>query len=202
MARVRVQISRDERELILKAKKGDKKSYEQLISKHTPGLYRYLYRMTGNTEDAEDILQEALTAAYRNLYQFRGKSLFSTWLYRIAINHCCKALRERRLDCFHKKVCLREEHDLDSDGIKSVELAEQHNPLKEVIESDIIERIRLAIARLPKQLAEVVTLRELEGCNYEEISRRLDIPRGTVMSRLHRGRLKLARMLKRMGFGP
>ena len=156
--------------------------------------------MAGNIEDAEDILQEALAAAYRNIYQFRGKSLFSTWLYRIAINLCCRALRERRLDCFHNKVCLREEHNLDTDGIKSVDLTSQSSgPLKAAIEADIIEKVRLGLTCLPKPLAEALTLRELENCSYQEISRRLNIPRGTVMSRLSRGRLKLAKILKKQG---
>ena len=198
--KVEPKIDRDERELILKVKQGDKAAYEQLISKHTHGLFRYLYRMAGNIEDAEDILQEALAAAYRNIYQFRGKSLFSTWLYRIAINLCRRALRERRLDCFHNKVCLREEHNLDTDGIKSVDLTSQSSgPLKAAIEADIIEKVRLGLTCLPKPLAEALTLRELENCSYQEISRRLNIPRGTVMSRLSRGRLKLAKILKKQG---
>jgi len=203
MIKHHTQIDRDEKELILRAKKGDKAAFEELISKYTHGLYRYLYRMAGNAEDAEDILQETLTAAYQHIYQFRGKALFSTWLYRIAINLCCKALRERRMDCFRYKICLRGEHSFDTDGMKSVELVDQRpDATKEAIESDIIQKVRLAIARLPRQLAEVLTLRELGGLNYDEISKRLNIPRGTVMSRLHRGRLKLAKRLRKLGLRP
>jgi len=194
------QINREDKELILKAKAGDKKAFEKLISEYSQRLFRYLYRMVGSIEDAEDILQETLASAYSHLHQFRGESLFSTWLYRIAINLACKALRERKLDCFHNKVCLREDHNLDKDGIRSVELTDQNpDALKMAIEDDIAERIRQAVARLPARLAEVVTLRELEGCDYHEISNRLGIPVGTVMSRLHRGRLKLAKNLRRMG---
>jgi RNA polymerase sigma-70 factor (ECF subfamily) len=200
--RAEPKISREEIELVLRAKKGDKQAYEELVSKYTAGLFRYLYRMSGNAEDAEDILQESLASAYRHLYQFRGRSLFSTWLYRIAINFCCKSLRTRSLDCFHNKVCLRDEHNLSTDGIKSVEPSSRDSgPLQGAIEADIIEKVRLGLANLPKPLAEVVTLRELENCSYQEISQRLNIPRGTVMSRLYRGRLKLAKILKKQGLG-
>ncbi len=158
--------------------------------------------MTGNHEDAEDILQEALSQGYIHIGQFRGKSLFSTWLYRIAINICCKALRQKKL-FYPSKVPLREEANLETDGVVSVEVSgKEPDGLTKSIENEIKQKVRLAVASLPKKLAEVITLRELEGYSYEKISDSLGLARGTVMSRLYRARIKLSHKLRKLGLKP
>jgi RNA polymerase sigma-70 factor (ECF subfamily) len=195
-------ISEEEKLLIQRAKSGDKEAYQELISFHTQHLYRYIYRMVGNHEDAEDLLQETLAAGYAELHQFRGKSQLSTWLYRIAINLSCKAFKKRQLASANTEVKIRDEHSLQTDGTISKEIADSHpNALAQAIEQETNQKIRLSISSLPSGLAEILTLRELEGYNYHEISQRLHIPIGTVMSRLNRARLRLAHNLKKYGLG-
>ncbi|MCX5711471.1 MAG: sigma-70 family RNA polymerase sigma factor [Candidatus Omnitrophica bacterium] len=193
-------IGENEKDLIRKAKSGDKYAYEQLVCQYYPRLYSYLFRLTGNHEDAEDILQEALSQAFTHIHQFRGGSLFSTWLYRIAINDCSKAFRQRNLTVFKDKVPLRQEHSLETDGVASVDLASQEpDAAKNAEENEVKQKVRLAISGLPLNLAEVITLRELESLTYNEIAERLGIAYGTVMSRLFRARLRLARLLRKQG---
>jgi RNA polymerase sigma-70 factor (ECF subfamily) len=105
------------------------------------------------------------------------------------------------MSCFYNKVSIKGERDLSTDGLAPVDAAADRRPdaLSQSIYSEEKQKVRLAIAKLPRRLAEIITLRELEECDYEEISRRLNIPRGTVMSRLYRARLKLARILKKSG---
>ena len=195
-----VYITEDEKELIRRIKSGDKDAYRQIVTSQCPRLYAYLYRMLGNHEDSEDILQETLSTAYNHVHQFRGDSQFSTWLYRIAINMCCKALRQRQLKHFQDKVAIKDEHGSDNEGTASVNVASKdRNALDEAIENETKQKVRMAIAGLPKKLAEVIILKELEGLNYNDISAYLAIPRGTVMSRLFRARLVLAHELRKAG---
>ncbi len=198
-----VSASLEDKELIRRVKSGDKRAYESLIDKLCPRLYAYLFRMLGSHEDAEDILQEALESAYLHIHQFKGRSQFSTWLYRIAINNACRALKKRKLGIFSRRVALKEEHIGEGEGAAAgAEIASAiPGPSEQAAEDEEKEKVRFCIARLPKKLAEAITLRELEGLTYDEISARLNIARGTVMSRLNRARLKLARHLKKLGLG-
>lgn len=194
MDRKIIDINQKEKELIISAKSSDKAAYEELVALYSGQLYSYLFRMSGNHQDAEDILQEALCSAYSHIHQFNGKSQFSTWLYRIAINICCRSLRQRRLRCFQDKF---------NAGIGRDPVLDIPEPRPDAasgaIENEIKQKVRIAIADLPKSMAEIITLKELEGFNYDEIAERLGIPQGTVMSRLYRARLKLSKVLKKEG---
>lgn len=188
------EIDRREKELIINAKSGGKAAYEELVSAYSGQLYSYLFRMSGSHEDAEDILQEALCSAYSHIHQFNGKSRFSTWLYRIAINICCRSLRQRRLRCFQDKF------NTDTSRDPVLDIPEPRPGAADCAEeSEIKQKVRLAIADLPKSMAEIITLKELEGFGYDEISHALGIPQGTVMSRLYRARIRLAKALKKEG---
>lgn len=188
-------IDANEKELVRRAKAGDKDAFASLAGAYSPRLHAYIYKLVGNHEDADDILQEALHISYTHIKQFRGNSLFRTWLYRVAINLCCRALHRRSLKVFSTAVPAGEDP-----GAKTYEPRDSRPDAREnAIEDETRKKVRAAIGRLPKHFAEVITLKELEGMSYEEISSCLGIRAGTVMSRLYRARLKLARALKSLG---
>ena len=196
-----VDIEQKEKGLIIRVKSGESGAYKELVCGYTPRLYAYLYRMLGNHQDAEDVLQDALLSGYEHIHQFNGKSMFSTWLYRIAINISCKVLRQKQLFHFQDKFKYGGPDDDNKAGAQA-EIADTRQDIaKKISQNEVKEKVRFAIARLPRKLAEVIVLKELEDCSYGEISERLAIPSGTVMSRLFRARLKLAKRLKREGLG-
>jgi RNA polymerase sigma-70 factor (ECF subfamily) len=143
--------------------------------------------LLGNRQDAEDVTQEAFTKAYLRLDAFQGKSSFFTWLHRIAFNLAIdlrrRGARERRIG----KVDIENaEHLLRSDD---------PDPTKKSEQAEMQQRVYQALTMIDPERREVVTLRDLQGMDYAEIAEVLEIPIGTVRSRLHRARLELRDLL-------
>jgi RNA polymerase sigma-70 factor (ECF subfamily) len=159
--------------LIAQSRRGDAHAFDQLVEKYQHRVYDLVYRITGHHADAQDAAQEAFVKAYLGLGRFRGGAAFSTWLHRIAVNAALDLLRRR------PRGDLRVPHSVDpavdplADGAERVEAR---------------ERIQRAIATLPIEQRTVVVLRDVQGCSYEEIAMIVQVPVGTVRSRLSRGR--------------
>lgn len=168
-------------ELVERARKGDLDAFGDLVARHQAGLVRYLTHMVSNVSDAEDVAQEALLRAYRALKDFRGQSAFKTWLYQIATNAARTQLDRRRTR--------REDqtHDIAEMEIGSGEQVEQR-----IVAHD---QLRRALAELPDDWREAVILRDIQGLDYREIAEALDIPIGTVESRIFRGRQRLKQIV-------
>lgn len=180
-------------ELITRVQKGDADAYRPLVLRYQNRLFSMVVGMLRNGEDARDIVQVAFVKAYQNIGTFRVDSAFYTWLYRIAMNlaidHCRKNKR-RRTSSFEEAVAQR-----DEDGT----VAEQHHaesPVRALARKELHERIYAALDELSEDMREVILLREVEGLSYKEIADRMDIPEGTVMSRLFYARKKLQTILK------
>jgi RNA polymerase sigma-70 factor, ECF subfamily len=172
----------DDTELIRATLAGQPAAFGQLVVRYQDRLYNALFRVLGSAEDARDVVQDAFVQAFLKLESFRGSAAFYTWLYRIAFNlGMSRARRERptgSLD-FTKDACGTE--PVDGQPTPEVILVQQ-------------ERARLvhaALAELNAEHREVIVLRELEGCRYDQIAEILDLPVGTVRSRLFRARLEL-----------
>ena len=136
-------------------------------------------RVTGNAEDALDVVQETFLQAYLRLSSFRQSSKFYTWIYRIAFN-LSLGLRRKRKPVVSVDSMLAETGDEPSDNSIS--------PLEHIGNREMSEILWVAIDRLHDEYRSAIVLREIEGCSYEEISQILDLPVGTVRSRLHRAR--------------
>ncbi|WP_426570663.1 RNA polymerase sigma factor [Aquihabitans sp. McL0605] len=175
----------DERRLVRAARDGDRAALERLLREHQPRIHALCRRITGNDTDALDATQEALIAIVRGLARFDGRSRFSTWSYRIATNACLDELRRRKR---RPVVGLPERDgtpiDLPDPG--------SPDPAHHVTERDHIDQ---ALAALGPDFRAAVVLRDLCQLDYAEIAEVLEIPPGTVRSRIARGRAQLADLL-------
>ena len=153
-----------------------------------------IYGMVRNAEDARDLTQEAFVKAFRNLKSFRLESSFYTWLYRIAMNlaidHTRKQKRRETKE-FDEQVGTR-----NSEGDLS-EIHRAESPRKALERKQLMAAINDALQKLPEEQRQIVVLREVQGLSYREISEVMDIPEGTVMSRLYYARKKLQKLLER-----
>lgn len=174
------QPDQDELELVAKAQRGDQQAFCQLVSCHRQGVINVVYRMCGDAALAEDAAQEAFLRAWQHLGRYRPSSPFRNWLYRIALNAAYDALR-------------RAPQTLDVDEL-SLASAED-GPHAIFAREERARRVRRAVRALPEASRSVLVLREYEGLSYREIADVLDIPIGTVMSRLNYGRNRLRQML-------
>jgi RNA polymerase sigma-70 factor (ECF subfamily) len=165
-----------ESELVAQAAAGDKSAFGRLVERYQRFAINIAYRMTGQPQLAEDLAQEAFLKAWLNLTRFRGESQFRTWLGRIVTNVTIDYLRRRS-----------GESEL-SDGLPAGGMS----PATHALRNELQERVRQAVLALPAQSRAALILREYEGLSYKEIAMVLDVPVGTVMSRLNyaRGRLR------------
>ncbi len=179
-------------ELLRAVLAGDTTAYRGLVEKYQSRVYAMVFGMLRNREDARDCTQEAFVKAYNNLERFRLESSFYTWLYRIAMNLSIDLIRKRKRrkqTSFDEAIASR-----DGDGGIS-DLHSGDSPTKSLERKQLYGRIMEALEQLPEDQRQAVLLRELEGLSYREISDVMDIPEGTVMSRLFYARKKLQTIL-------
>ena len=172
-----------EMELVASAQNGDRNAFSELVRVHAQGVLNVIYRLCGDAQLAEDAAQETFLRAWQNLAAYRPGTPLRNWLYRIAVNAGTDMLRKE------KRVL--------PDDIEDLDLTDGHPGLETLVSQN--ERTRLvqnAILSLPEASRAVLVLREYEGLSYQEISSTLDIPLGTVMSRLNYARNTLKAKLQ------
>ena len=171
-------------ELVKRVQSGDKSAFDVLVIKYQQKVINLVTRYVHDPHIAMDVSQESFIKAYRGLKNFRGDSAFYTWLYRIAINTAKNHLvtKRRRMP----------DDDIDAQEAEQYEggemLRDISTPENEMLTEEINDTITAAINALPDDLRIAITLRELEGLSYEEISEAMDCPIGTVRSRIFRAR--------------
>ena len=181
-----------DRELLHAVLEGDSTAYRGLVEKYQGRVYSMVYGMVRNREDARDLTQEAFVKAYRNLQGFRLEASFYTWLYRIAMNLAIDHTRKRKrreVAGFDESVATK---DADG-GIDAVHHGD--SPSKALERKQLLRRIMDGMQKLSDDQRQVILLREVEGLSYKEISEVMEIPEGTVMSRLFYARKKLQKIL-------
>jgi RNA polymerase sigma-70 factor (ECF subfamily) len=166
----------DERDLITAAQAGDRRALDDLLRRHHDRIAGLCRRMCGNRSDGDDATQEALIALVRGLHRFDGRAAFATWAYRVATNACLDELRRRNR---------RPRPGLEDTGAGPV----QRDPADAVAASIDVDA---ALATLPPEFRAAVVLRDLCELDYREIGEILEIPAGTVRSRIARGRAAVA----------
>ena len=178
---------------------GDQKAFELLVIKYQRRIERLIGRMVRDVDLVEDIAQETFIRAYRALAQFRGDAQFYTWLYRIAVNTAKKALMDLKRDPLVSESALRGSSD-DEDETSAVEneLTTSETPETVLAAKEIAVAVNAAMEALPDELRQAVTLREIEGLSYEEISEVMNCPIGTVRSRIFRAREAISAKVKPM----
>lgn len=173
-------MSLDDSELIERCRAGDLSAFEPLVEKYRQRVWRLAYQILRDREEAWDVAQEAFVRAYQALPRFRQAAAFSTWLYRITTNAALDLVRRRP-------------------AIPPVELTADHpardDPEAEAQRREIHRRVHAALGHLPPEYRAAVVLRDLQGLEYVEVARILQVPIGTVRSRLSRGREALRAQL-------
>ena len=176
----------DDASLIAATRAGDTAAFGSLVALYQDRLFNSLVRVLGSAEDAADIVQDAFVQAYTKLDSFRGSSSFYTWLYRIAFNlamsHARRGHKTTSLDS--RKSLIGEE---PMDGAPTA--------VAGVLEQERAELVHAALAELTLDYRQILVLREIDGCRYDEIAEILDLPVGTVRSRLFRARLQMRDLL-------
>jgi RNA polymerase sigma-70 factor (ECF subfamily) len=178
-------------ELVQGALAGDDRAFHALVDRHAPALFRSALALSRNRADAEDLLQETLVAAHRGLKGFRGSSSIRTWLSTILTRKAFKAIRRSR----RRRSTLSLDAGDDFRDAAVNEAAMQRKPHVSGVESRL--DVMQVLASLPQAYREVLVLRELQGLSYQEIADALNLPRGTIESRIFRARAEF-----RERFGP
>jgi RNA polymerase sigma-70 factor (ECF subfamily) len=163
----------DERLLVQRIQAGDRAAFEQLMDAYETRVYRLALRFTGNVADAEDVTIDVFHGVYRSIGRFRGNSTLGTWIYRVAMNHCLEYRRKRRLEV----VPYDEEVGLISSDWR-------HDPVRSAGRQELAQHVEAAINSLSPLHRDVVVLHELQGLTYQEVAATLNVPVGTVKSRL------------------
>ena len=178
---------KDDARLITETLRGDSSAFGLLVQKYQDRLFNTVMHITGCREEAEDLVQEAFVQAFVKLDTFHGDSAFYTWLYRIAFNF---AISRRR----RKRVEVSVDQTRENTGDEPIDDGE--SPDEQMLRKERAHQVQAALRRLSDEYREILVLREMEGCCYETIAEILDIPTGTVRSRLHRARAELRDQLK------
>lgn len=172
-------------ELVRRFLAGDAPAFTDLVERHRDRVYGVCLRVIGNAEDAADAAQETFVTVFRKLDQFRGDAQFTTWLHRVTVNTCYDLLRKRR-----RQPLLRSLPDDEGP------LPEPGPPVADHADEVVgTHDAALALAAVPVEFRIAVVLADIEDLPYDQIARVLDVPVGTVKSRVHRGRLALARAM-------
>jgi RNA polymerase sigma-70 factor (ECF subfamily) len=178
---------KDDVQLIAEALDGDSAAFGQLVTRYQDRLYNTLVHVVGCREMARDVVQDAFVQAYVKLESFEGASAFYTWLYRIAVN---LAISRRR----------REKPMASVDQVREVlghEPPDTADPPEARLEQqERARQVQQALAAVSDEHRTILTLREMDGCSYEQIAEILELPVGTIRSRLHRARMQLREQLK------
>ena len=176
---------------------GDQRAFELLVIKYQRRIQRLIGRMVRDVDLVEDIAQETFIRAYRALHQFRGDAQFYTWLYRIAVNTAKKSLMELKRDPTVSESFFKSDDD-DETKTRRNEPMSDETPESVFAAKEIATVVNAAMEALPEDLRQAVTLREIEGLSYEEISSVMNCPIGTVRSRIFRAREAISAKVKPM----
>ena len=167
-------------ECVKRVQRGDTQSFEILVRRHQKTTFNLIYRFLGDYDEATETAQEVFLSAYRSIQQFRGDANFATWLYRIAFNHASS--RRKSLNSkLQRHVAL--EDDVVADCSADPETSAERREIQQCVQQ--------ALNSLDRDDAQIILLRDLQDVRYEDIAETLDVPVGTVKSRLHRARQAL-----------
>lgn len=189
-------MSELERSLLRRLRDRDERAFRELVEAHRDKVYNITFRMLGNRAEAEDVAQEVFITVFKTIDSFREESKFSTWLYRVAVNHCKNRIKY-----------LARRHDRDRDQLDETTQGNGVNgtiggpvpssPDRALAGAQMEKLLQEAIANLDEDQRIVVVLRDVEDLSIEEICEITGLPDGTVKSRLHRARLVLRKRLQR-----
>jgi RNA polymerase sigma-70 factor (ECF subfamily) len=193
------QIEQKDSTLVALAKNGNISAFEKLIKRYEDSIFSLAYRILQDKEKAYDVLQETALSAFKNLKKFKGKSAFSTWLYKIALNYAL--MHKRKQKSLEKKMTFipTENESKIYESINTEELSNiqtvDDNPIKTLEEQELINILNDSLNKLPEKYRTVFILKELEGKSIEEVAKILNLSPAAIKTRLHRSRLFLRELM-------
>jgi len=184
-------------ELVSRFQRGERRAFDLIVQRYQARIYSLCLRWLNDPAAAEEQAQDVFVAAFRALGNFRNECSLSTWLFRIAVNHC----RNQRLYRMRRAYGRHETYDAprDDDDGPVRQLADEEGPAadRRLHQSEAGTLVQAALAELDEEHRQILILRDVEDLAYEDIADILDLPRGTVKSRIHRARAELAQKLAR-----
>ena len=180
--------------LVLRAtKEKDQKAYAELMQRYNKPVYHMILKMIKKPNDAEDLTIEAFAKAFKNLEKFNPQYTFSTWLFRIATNNCIDFIRKKKLDT----MSIHSSYTDDNGESVSIDIKDAGlDPQEVAIKNQKIEIMRHIVTQLPAKYQILVELRYFKELSYDEISKELEAPLGTIKAQLHRARELLQELVK------
>jgi RNA polymerase sigma-70 factor (ECF subfamily) len=168
--------------------KGDQAAWSIIVQQHRRKVFNLAYKFVGRTDEAEDLTQDVFIKIFKALHTFDRRANFQTWLISISRNLCIDHYRSVRKE--------RATMARDIDASELTPASKERSPYAQLEHADLKEVIRRAMEALPETLRTAVTLRDLQEFSYQEIADQLQLPEGTVKSRINRGRIELARQIR------
>lgn len=181
-------------ELVVHALNGEQSAYAELMERYRDSIYYMLLKMVNNSDDAEDLMIEAFGKAFNRLSQYSPSYAFSTWMFKIASNNCIDFIRRER-----KKRTMSIDTGIKNDDGEMITFdieSEGRDPEEEFIRDQRMEAMREVVMKLKPRYRDLVILRYFKEYSYDEISKELDLPLGTVKAQLFRAREFLANLMK------
>ena len=176
-----------EEDLVRRCQKGDSRAFEQIVRQYQNQVYNIAYGMLGHREDAQDLAQDVFLTLWEKIGQFRFKSRFSTWLYRIVTNLCINEKNRQRR---------RQTSPMEMDDLQAWTPVDPNTPEKEVLLAEQQVLLQAALAQLKDKYRTILILREMENLSYDALSEVLGCSVGRVKSRLHEARMELRKILQ------
>ena len=184
--------SYSDEQLMLLFQGGNENAYIELVNRYKDKLINFIFNYLGDIESSEDVVQETMIKLYQKKHYYKEIAKFSTWLYTIAKNLANTELRKRK----QRKTTLLSQFSKDD---KMYDLPSNDNEVGQEIQTEIVSKIiREAVNQLSEKFKTVITLRDIQQLSYEDISEIIDVPIGTVKSRINRARLQLQVELKHL----
>ena len=179
--------------LIKKFQEGDVGAYNQLVYRFKDRLLNFIYRFVNDLDLAEDLVQDTLLKLYTHKDSYQEIAKFSTWLYTIAANLARTELRKKKR---RKTFSVTE---LSRDDREFIIASSDVDPSEDLSSQNFEKSVQMALAELPDDFKTIIILRDIQELSYDEISKIVEVPLGTVKSRINRGRVKLQQLLKKKG---
>jgi RNA polymerase sigma-70 factor (ECF subfamily) len=187
--------------LVRRLQERDEAAFREMVRSYGQRVYNLVFRMLGNREEAEDLAQEVFVTVFKSIESFRGDSKLSTWIYRIAVNHCKNRHKYLARRMYHARAPLdavAEHNAAGRDGGPTLPLQAHISEPDKLLEGlQLEEAIQREIAALDEEQRALIVLRDVQGLSYQEIAAITALPEGTVKSRLHRARMTLKDRLQK-----
>ncbi len=179
---------------VARAKQGDDDAYRVLVDRHSRSVFRLAYRMTGNEQDSEDVVQETFLRAYKQLHRYEARSSFSTWLYRIAANYSLDLVRRKKR---HGEIALQESATEEEMGeVVHMVASEDPGPYRLLLSGAVQDTVAKTLDELSAQERTAFVLRHFEGQSIDEISAVLGLSNNAAKHSIFRAVQKLRRALE------